>query len=201
MRIRKAEAVRIEVCFRNRVLEGDPFVMEVDDNARVKILLEDPDTGSWTTIFLEATWCGPHIGLHPEKNGSQSGGYIRIVGDEGVIETASAEQITVRHWSGGRTELPLKAYPGESISFNHEIETFVDAVRSGTAPQFDTRFGAEVIATMGAAYLSAIRETAVTLEEFKRFSRGYVEKHGDTERAEEAILTDLLAPYRLEKRA
>jgi len=47
-------------------------------------------------------------------------------------------------------------------------------------------FGAEIIAVIGAAYLSAIRGQAVTLEEFKTFSRGYVEKHGDNEQAEEA---------------
>ena len=196
---RKVEAVSIDVRHRHRVLEGDPFVMEVDDNAQIKVLLEDPDTGAWTTLFLEATWCGGHIGLpHPDKNGSQSAGWVRIEGDAGEILTSTAEQIKITRWDGGETILPLHVPDGMRVSFGHEIETFIECVHTGTPPEIDVKYGAEIIAIVGAAYLSAIRNKAVTLEEFKQFSRGYVEKHGDNEKAEEAILADLLAPYRLE---
>jgi len=196
LRIAKVEAVKIAVRFPNRVLEGDPCVVEVDDDAHVKVLFEDPQCGSWTTVFLEATWCGAEIGLSEEKTGGPGGGYLRIQGDDGVIIGSERDKIRIRHWDGGETVLPLREYPGETISFNHEIETFIDCVRAGRAPEIDLSFGAEIIAAIGAAYLSAIRKQAVTLEEFKAFSRGYVEKHGDNEEAEEAILADLLKPYR-----
>ena len=65
----------------------------------------------------------------------------------------------------------------------------------GKPPEVDVAFGAEIIAICGAAYLSALRRRAITIEEFKDFSRTYVQKHGDNEEAEEALLTDLLAPY------
>jgi hypothetical protein len=78
----------------------------------------------------------------------------------------------------------------------HEIETFIDHIRSDTPPDIDVRFGAEVIAACGAAYYSAIQGRAVTLYEFKEFSRGFVEKHGDSEEADEAILDYLLKPYK-----
>lgn len=201
MQMRRVEAASIEVRFRDRVLEGEPFVMEVDDNAQIKVLLEDPETGSWCTIFLEATWCGGHIGAGEQKAGGQGKGCLRIEGDAGVIDASAAEQITVSRWDGGRTVLPLRAYPGETISFNHEIETFVDAVRTHAPPEFGVRFGAEIIAAVGAAYLSALKKKAVTLDEFKEFSRGYVARHGDNDRAAEAVLADLLAPYKMESRA
>ncbi|KKL76232.1 hypothetical protein LCGC14_2046940, partial [marine sediment metagenome] len=140
--VRKVEAVSIGVLHRDRVLEGDPFVMEVEDNARIKVLLEDPATGAWATIFLEASWCGGHIGPDEEKNGAQGAGYLSIVGDEGVIDATGNEQIRVTRCDGGETVVPLKVYPGETVTFNHEIEAFVDAVRAGTPAEVDAQFGA-----------------------------------------------------------
>ena len=196
LRIVKAEAVRIAVRFPHRVLEGDPCVVEVDDDAHVKFLFEDPTSGSWCTLFLEATWCGAEIGLPEDKTGGPGGGYLRIQGDDGVIVLPEKGKIRVRHWDGGDTLLPLREYPGETISFNNEIETFIDCVREGSPPEIGLKFGSEIIAAIGAAYLSAVRNEAVTLEELKAFSRGYVEKHGDVSAAEEAILAHLLSPYR-----
>jgi len=196
LRLAKAEAVRIGVRFPNRVLEGEPFLVEVDDDAHVKFLFEDPTSGSWVTVFLEATWCGAEIGLPEEKTGGPGGGYLRIQGDEGIILASEKDKIRVRRWDGGETVAPLREYPGETISFEHEIETFVDCVHEGRPPEFGLEFGSEIIAAIGGAYLSAIRKRAVTLDEFKAFSRGYVERHGDGEQAEKAILADLLAPYR-----
>jgi predicted dehydrogenase len=196
LRIARADAVRIGVRFPHRVLEGDPCLVEVDDDAHVRFLLEDPASGSWITVFLEATWCGAEIGLPEDKTGRPGGGYLRIQGDEGVLIASEKGSIRLRGWDGSETVLPLHEYPGETISFNHEIETFIDCIRESRPPEIDLKFGSEIIAAIGAAYLSAIRTQAVSLEEFKDFSRGYVEDHGDGERAEEAILCDLLRPYR-----
>lgn len=199
LRIVKVEAVQIGVLFPHRVLEGEPFYLEVDDNAQVKFLLEDSETGAWITIFMEASWSGGHIGLGKGeygKRGGQSAGFLRIEGDEGAIDATEKDHIRITRWDGGETIVPLREYPGERIAMTHEIETFIDHIRSDTPPDIDVRFGAEVIAACGAAYYSAILKRAVTLDEFKDFSRGFVEKYGDTEEADEAILNHLLEPYK-----
>ena len=196
LRVARVEAVRIGVRHRHRVLEGDPFVMEVDDDAHVRFLFEDPATGAWTTVFLESTWCGGEIGLHESKSGGQGDGYLRIEGEDGVIDATGAGEIRILRWDGGETRVPLREYPGETISVREEIETCLDSVAQDTRPEFDIEFGADIIAAIGSADLSAVERRAVTLDEFKEFSREYVRDHGDGEEAEVAILNHLLAPYR-----
>ena len=192
----KVDAVKIAVNFPHRVLEGDPVMIEVDDDAHVKILFEDPQSGSWTTIFLEATWSGGEIGESREKRGGQGNGYLRLVGDNGMIDASESDRITITGWDGGQTVVPLRQYPGERISFMEEIEGFIDAVVEAKPPEIDVHYGAEVIAVCGAAYLSAIRKSAVSLEAFKAESRAYLGKYDNYQLAEEALLADLLAPYR-----
>lgn len=131
----RVKAVKISVQFPHRVLEGDPFVLEVEDDAHIKVLFQHPETGVWMTVFLEATWCGGEIGLDKEKHGGQSNGYLRIEGDEGVIDASAKDHIRILRWDGGETVLPLREYPGETISFYNEIETFIDCVRTSTPPE------------------------------------------------------------------
>ena len=145
---------------------------------------------------FEATWTGGHIGIGKGKPGGQAGGYLRILGDKGIIHSASPDRITLQWWDGGEHVLPLREYPGESISFDDEIGGFLAGIRTGTPPEIDVHFGAEVIAICGAAYLSALRKRAVTLDEFKDYARSYVTRYGDDERADDALIQDLLAPYR-----
>jgi predicted dehydrogenase len=189
------EAVKIATLFPHRVLEGEPYLVEVDDEAQIKVLFEDPSTGVWATVFLEATWSGGHIGLGPEKSGGQANGYLRMIGDKGVLHTHEATRITLEEWNGGQSELPLISHPGERISFDDQIGSFLRCVRTGGQPEIDARFGAEIIATCGAAYLSAIRGQAVTLQEFKAFCQGYLDRYGDCEQADDAIVLELLKPY------
>ena len=196
MRPVKVEAVNISVFFPHRVLEGDPYYMEVDDNARIKVLFEDQDTGSWVTLYLEATWCGGHIGLDKEKSGGQNNGYFHLQGDDGVINATEKTAITVTRWDHGETVLPIREFEGETVSMAQEIELMVDGILDRRPPECDVNLGAEIIAIVEAAYLSALRGRAVTLDEFKDFARSYVAKFGDNERAEEALLMDLLKPYR-----
>ncbi len=197
-RFSQVEAVQIGVRFRHRVLEGDPVVMEVEDNARFKVLLEDPETGSWLTIFMEASWCGGHIGPPDMRKAGGGGGFLRIEGDEGMLDASEGDKIVLTRWDGGRTVFPLREFPGETISFNNEIETMVECVRGGSPPEVDVHFGAEIIGVCGAAYLSAIRKRAVTMDEFQSFCREYVEKHSDGEEAELALLDHLMKPYTYE---
>jgi predicted dehydrogenase len=195
----KVKAVHIGVLYPHRVLEDEPFTMEVDDNAQFKVLLENQKTGAWATIFMEATWCGGHIGKGDEKPGSQGGGYLEVVGDKAVIESRSFTSMTLKYYSGGEEEIPLIHYPGETVSVHNEMQSFFTAFREGGKPEIDIRFGADVIAICGAAYLSAIRGSAVTLEEFKDFSRDTIKKFGDNEKADDAIVLELLKPYRRRK--
>lgn len=187
------EAVSIDVLYRHRILEDSPYIMEVDDNARVKVLFTDEKAGSWITIYIEATWCGGHIG---PAQGEDSRFYLQLVGDDGVIESGREPQLTIQHYNGGETVVPLRVVPGEPTSMYDEIETFVDCVRASRAPEIDLAFGSDIIAICGAAYLSAIENRAISLDEFKEHCRGYVDEHGDTVEADDAILTDLLAPYK-----
>jgi len=194
-RFKQGEAVSIDVLFRDRGLEGDPVTMQVEDNARFKVLLEDAETGSWVTIFMEASWCGGHIGPREMRKDVGGGGFFRIEGDEGLLDASDGDKIVLRRWDGGETTFPLRQYPGETISFNSEIETMIECALAGRPPEIDVNFGAEIIAVCGAAYYSAIEKRAVTLDEFKQLCRSYVEKHGDVERASVALLTDLMKPY------
>jgi len=192
----KVEAVSIAVLYPHRVLENEPYVVEVDDNAQIKVLFENKDTGAWVTVFLEATWCGGHIGLEKEKSGGQGNGYVYLVGDKGTIYSNSGTSVMIRGYDGSETTLPLREFPAERMSFNEQIGTFLDRVRSGTPTVYDANYGAEVIAVCGAAYLSALRGRAVTLDEFKDFCREKVARLGDGEAADDEIVLELLAPYK-----
>jgi predicted dehydrogenase len=167
----------------------------VDDNARTKVMLEDTKSGSWATIYLEASWCGGHIGRTKDKPSGQSGGYLEIVGDKGLIESHEASSITIRTWDGGEQTIPQIEYPGESMSVLSEVTSFLDAIETGRASETDIGFGSDVIAICGASYLSAIRGTAVGLEEFKDYCRDFVKRLGDGEKADDAIVLELLKPY------
>ena len=194
-RFARVEAVDIGLRFPHRVLEGDMVVMDVEDNARFKVLLEDSRSGSWVTVFMEASWCGGHIGPRDMRKDVGGGGFLRIEGDEGLLDASDKDKIILRRWDGGETVIPLRQFPGETISFNKEIETMVECIRGGRRPEIDIHFGAEISAVCGAAYYSAIERRAVTVEEFKQFCRAYVKRHGDTEEATLALLADLMKPY------
>jgi len=192
----KVEALDISLRHPVRTVKGKPFRMEVDDNAQLKVLMENDETGDWATVFMEATICGGHIGLGREKSGGQSSGYLEIVGDRGMIETLDESRFRLKYWNGGEEIIPVLQFPAETISFQTEMKSFFDACRAGAEPGFGLAFGADVIAACGAAYLSAIRGAAVTLEELKDYSRGFVADRGDGAEADDAIILDLLRPYR-----
>ncbi len=194
-RFSRVEAVEIGVLFPHRVLEGDPVIMEVEDNARFKVLLEDGQSGSWVTVFMEATWCGGHIGPREMRKDVGGGGFLRIEGDAGALDASGNDRLVLSRWDGGQTVVPLRQFAGETVSFNQEIESMVECVRRGRPPAFDVGFGAEIIAVCGAAYYSAIAGRAVMIDEFKDLCRSYVSKHGEGEAASAALLEDLMKPY------
>lgn len=194
---RKVEAVQIATLHRHRILENQPFIMEVDDNARVKVMMENTETGSWATVFIEATWCGGHTSLYENKSGSQSGGVLEIIGDKGVITTAESDKFTIKYHTGGVMEIPVLEFEGETISIQDEINTFFDAYLQGNDGKLTLEFGARVIALCGAAYLSQLQGgTAVTLDDFYAYSKEFVDKYGDNVKADDAIVASLLEPYK-----
>ena len=188
----KVEAMEIGVKHPDRILQGQPYHLEVEDDAHIKVLFEDPDGGSWITVFLEATWCGVELGPH--------NGYFRLEGSEGRITSLWDEDdnpfLKVEKWDGQEELISLEKIPGESLSFEREIEEFIDHIIEKTPPIADVAFGADIIAIVGAGYMSGLQKRAVTMEEFKDFSLSYIKKYGDGQEAEEAILADLMEPYR-----
>jgi predicted dehydrogenase len=191
----KVETIKIGVFYPHRVLEGEPSYVEVEDNAQFKVLFEDTQDNSWMTLHMEASWIGGHIGFNPKKLARQNGN-MWLIGDEGEIESIQEPDLHIRRWDGGESTLPMRPFEGERISFDRMTADFLKCVRTGTPPELTASIGAEIMAICGAVYLSAIRGRAVTLDEFKEYSRGFIEKYGDTEEADDAILQELLKPYK-----
>lgn len=189
------EAVSVATRRPERMVKGELSHLQVDDNAQIKVLVEDTTSGSWSTVFFEATLVGGHIGLSETHGGGQSSGLLRIIGDKGMIDTESSENMTIKYWTGGVEEIPLREYAGESISFQTEMNAFFEAFSVGTKPVFDGEFGSAVIAVCGSSYLSAKEGGTVSLDQFKDYCRGFTERLGDTSEADDAIITDLLEPY------
>ena len=164
----KVEAVSIGVRFPHRILEGDPCYLEVDDNAQIKVLFEDPDTGRWVTVFLEATWCGGHIGLDQAQGRRPE---WRLPASAGRCWRHQRHAENLDHHHGlelGETVLPIREYRGrDHLDGNRDRDHGRLHPRSLRCPRCDVRFGADVIAIIEAAYLSALRGRAVTLDEFK----------------------------------
>lgn len=190
------EAVSIRRKHPDRVVQGTPMRLEVDDNAQIKVKMHDAESGSWATVFFEATIVGGHIGLTPTHGGGQSNGFLQIIGDKGMITTEASDSMQIRYWNGGVEEIPLLTFAGESISFVTEFSEFFDAYRAGAEPLISAEFGSNVIAVCGAGYLSAKEGGAVTLDHFKEYSRSFVAKYGDNTEADDAVILDLLEPYR-----
>ena len=191
----EVEAVSITTRHPDRTFKGETLHLEVDDNAQIKVKVEDPVTGSWSTVFFEATLVGGHIGLSATHSGGQNSGLLQIIGTKGMIDSESSTSMTLKYWNGGVEEIPIIEYPGESISFKTEMSEFFDAYAAGRTPVYGAQFGANIIATCGASYLSAKVGGTVSIDQFKQYSSGFVDRLGDTSDADDAIIVDLLEPY------
>ena len=202
----RAESLEMAVRLRERTLEGEPFTLQVEDDAHVKILWEDAKTGAWTTTFLEASWSGNELGCvdHPYNQ------WIRVEGSRGVLTSfrdASGEEfLRVQQWA--HSAIPVRAtgkeevYPVEKddrakANFDRGIADFIARVSQGLPPLADASFAADVIAVTGAAYLSNLHGgRAVSLDEFRAHALAVRQQHGDDRAAEEALIRDLMTPFR-----
>ena len=140
---------------------------EPDIVAEVTAGGEEPESGRWITMFMEATWSGHHIGLREGKGAMQRNGGIFIQGDNGTLGVTPDNDLEARRWDGSSEVFVMPKVAGETVSMYNEISNGVDCVRNQTPPDIDVRFGAEVIAVCGAAYYSQLLGRAVTVEEFK----------------------------------
>jgi len=187
---------RIGVLHRHRILEGEPFVMEVDDNAQFEILFQRPKDAAWLTVFMETSYAGLHIGDNPDGETRQNRD-LWVQGESGRLESLRDGCFRVHRWDGGKRLIPRPEYAAECDAFDKGVSDFLDGIRSGQAPVVDGRMGAEVMAVIGAVYLSGLSKRAVTLDEFKEYCGTSIGRFGDNAEADDAIVTALTEPFRL----
>jgi predicted dehydrogenase len=207
-RVRPARVASLEMAVRHRerTLEGEAFSLRVEDDAHTKILWEDTRTGGWITTFLEASWSGNELGCvdHPYNQ------WIRVEGSKGVLtsfrDAGGEEFLRVQQWA--HSAIPERAvgkaevYPVEKddrakANFDRGIADFITRVSQGLPPLAGAAFAADVIAVTGAAYLSNLQgNRAVTLDEFRAHARAVRDRHADDRAAEEALIDELMAPFK-----
>jgi predicted dehydrogenase len=209
----RVESLEMAVRHRERTLEGEPFTLRVEDDAHTKILWEDTKSGAWITTFLEASWSGNELGCvdHPYNQ------WIRVEGGRGVLTSfrdgsgngagsSGEELLRVQQWA--HSAIPERAvgkaevYPVEKddrakANFDRGIADFIARVSQGLQPLAGAAFAADVIAVTGAAYLSNLQgNRAVTLDEFRAHARAVRDRHADDRAAEEALIDELMAPFK-----
>jgi predicted dehydrogenase len=202
----RVESLGMAVRQRQRTLEGDPVEIQVEDDAHLKILFEHPQTGAWTTVFLEASWSGNELGCveHPYNQ------WLRIEGSQGILtsfrDASGNEFFRVQHWA--HSAIPERAVGKQEVyavekddrakaNFDRGITDFITRVLRRQPPLAGAAFAADVIATAGAAYLSNLRGgRAVTLDEFKAYALDLRARCADERAAEEVLISELMAPFR-----
>lgn len=202
----RVESLEMAVRQRQRTLEGEPFVLLVEDDAHIKIAFEHPQTGAWITVFLEASWSGNELGC-VERPYNQ---WLRIEGSRGVLtsfrDPSGEEFLRVQRWAhsarperqtGEQEIYPVEKDDRAKANFDRGITDFITRVAQGLPPLAGAGFAASVIAVTGAAYLSNLRGgRAVTLDEFREHAQAVRARHGDDRAAEEALIGELMAPFR-----
>ena len=118
------------------------------------------------------------------------GGYFTAPGEQTTLEDA------MRRASGFGYDA-VCIYAHRPIGFPLDLGADRRKALKDLAQELDLEFGARNIAICGAAYLSQIEGgRSVRLEEVESFSQQYIDKHGDNEEADDAIVNALLEPYK-----
>lgn len=202
----RVESLEMAVRQRRRTLEGEAVEIQVEDDAHMKLLFEHPQTGAWTTVFLEASWYGHELGCvdHPYNQ------WIRVEGSQGVLtsfrDDSGAEFFRVQQWAHsafpgravGRAEvMPVEKDDWARANFDRGIQDFITRVSQGLPPLAGAAFAADVIAMTGAAYLSNVGGgRAISLDEFKAYATDIRNRYGHGSAADEALINELMAPFR-----
>jgi predicted dehydrogenase len=203
----RVESLSMAVRHRRRTLQGETIDIQVEDDAHTKLLFEHPQTGAWTTVFLESSWSGNELGC-VERPYNQ---WLRIEGSTGVLtsfrDPAGEEFLRVQEWA--HSAVPERAVGPETIhpvekddrakgNFDRGITDFITRVARGLPPLAGSAFAADVIAMTGAAYLSNVQGgRAVSLDEFRSYARAVRARHQESRAAEDALIAALMAPFRV----
>ena len=203
----RVESLEMAVRQRERTLEGEPFTLQVEDDAHTKILWEDTRTGAWITTFLESSWSGNELGCvdHPYNQ------WIRVEGSRGILtsfrDPSGEEFLRVQQWA--HSAIPERAVGKEEVyavqkddrakgNFDRGIADFITRVSQGLPPLAGAPFAADVIAVTGATYLSNLQgNRAVTLDEFRAHALAVRDRYPNDRAAEEALIAELMAPFRI----
>lgn len=188
VRVRAVAPHGIGVRIRDRMRDGVPAVMDVEDDAHFMVEYEAPGTGRWFNAFVEASWS------------FRDSDEMYIIGTSGVLRSSGGIKITdpfghvreIKPWRG--SWLHQQPPPGTG-GYPQEVRHICHCIRHGVKPLCDERVASESMALLGAAYLSQARGmAAVTLDEFKGFAHDIQRKEGA--RASEVLLQEMLAGVR-----
>ena len=177
---------------KTRVVEGRMQNVNIDDDAHFKVLFRDPKTDAWIDVSVEATWTWQHYG----ERSSDVDGYFEVQGTLGTLTTVPGENgavfIRLRSRTMGERLFPVDAVESEEYSFRCEFINFARAIQTGNQPFLNADTGSDTIAIINAAQLSEQRgRHAVTLEELKRVSAGYLTGAKDVWEASDRLVADL----------
>jgi len=190
----KVKSDSIKKSHKHRLIEGRLQTINVEDDAHVRILFEDPKNGNWITASIEATWSRPLVGT-----GDPSFGFVRIDGTEGVAmgyqDEAGNNFVKVSRTGFGDKLVPVPRIEEERESMKNEIRSFVKSIEEGRPSLCNEEIGIGTMEILGAAYLSEVKgRVSLSLEEFKEFCEDFGKKYPN-EKAPSAIIQYLMQPY------
>ena len=169
--------------------------LRVEDDAVIEVTLYDPSTGAESLLLVEGTWS--------RYAPSGKGTLVRVEGTRGEIEVSGSgfgaeEDVVVRTRFQGERSQHVVCRLGRSLmdeSFLHELRNFVVCVAEGRQPTVTYDIGLQVMACLGAGYLSELRgRQALTLGQFGDFCREFEEGRPKDHIADD-IIRALMAPY------
>lgn len=185
----------IGVRLASRILGGRLRTMQVEDDALIEVTLCDPATGADTLLLVEGTWA--RYAAHGKPT------VVRIEGTRGEIEIEGSgfgteETLHVRTRFLGERQQHLAPFKTATLleeAFLHEIRSFCVSALEGVVPVVSYQVGLDVMAMLGAGYLSELHgRRAVSLDEFRAWSAETAAAAPEG-RAAEAIIGALMAPY------
>jgi predicted dehydrogenase len=193
----RIKSTGIRARHRTRLLDGRLQTMAVDDDAHFKILYEDPVTGDWLTVIVEATWSWPELG----ERGDSTRGYILVEGTEGSItgyvDTENRDFLKITRYGYGEKLVQVQSVTAEKDSHEKQIRNFIECVRSGQRSVLNEDVGLGIMEILGSAYLSEVRgRKPVTPAEFRQFSEEVASQYTDDASGGLAIVQALMQPYR-----
>jgi len=192
----RIKSTGIRARHRTRLLDGRLQTMAIDDDAHLKVLYEDPATGDWITVVIEATWSWPEL----SERSDSTRGYILVEGTEGSItgyvDEENRDFLKVTRYGYGEKLIRVRTVVAEKDSHEKQICNFIQCVRSGKRSALNEDAGLGVMEILGSAYLSEVRgRRTVTPAGFRQFSQEIASKYVDAASGGLAIVQALMQPF------